>query len=116
MKFHTKSALLILLAMHVGFAPGRQAAAADRQVEAGRLLVQENCARCHAVGRTGESAMEEAPPFRRLHTRYPVDDLAEALAEGISVGHKEMPPFQFEPVQIEALIAYLKSLERPLRD
>lgn len=116
MKFHTKSVLMALLAMQVGLNPGNQASAAAEEVEAGRLLVQENCARCHAVGRSGESVMEEAPPFRRLHTRYPIEYLAEALAEGISVGHKEMPPFQFEPIQIKELLAYLKSLERPLRD
>jgi len=58
-----------------------------------------------------ESPLPEAPPFRRLHDRYKIDDLAEAFAEGIVVGHKEMPPFEFGPPQINALLAYIKSLE-----
>lgn len=84
----------------------------DPAVEDGRLIALENCTRCHAIGRSDESPLDEAPPFRRLHERYEIDDLAEAFAEGIAVGHKEMPPFAFRPRQIDALLAYLKSLER----
>ena len=32
-----------------------------------------------------------APPLRTLHQRYPIDSLGEALAEGISTGHGDMP-------------------------
>jgi cytochrome c len=46
-----------------------------------------------------------------LHQRYPVDDLAESLAEGISTGHPTMPEWRFDPGQIGDLIAYLKTLE-----
>jgi cytochrome c len=69
-------------------------------------------ARCHAVGRAGDSPLRITPPFRTLHTRYPVENLAEALAEGITVGHPAMPEFRLDPDQIENLIAYLKTLER----
>ena len=41
-------------------------------------LAQTNCSQCHAIGRVGDSPIPEAPPFRTLHTRYPVEDLAEA--------------------------------------
>ena len=68
--------------------------------------------RCHAVGRAGDSPLRIAPPFRTLHTRYPVENLAEALAEGITVGHPAMPEFRLDPDQIDNLIAYLKTLER----
>ena len=88
------------------------AAAWDRLVKQGETLARTNCARCHAVGRAGESPLRAAPPFRDLHTRYPVEDLGEALAEGIRTGHPSMPEFRFDPDQAEALIAYLKSLER----
>lgn len=87
-------------------------ALSDTLENEGRAIALNNCARCHAVERTGNSPVREAPPFRRLHERYPVDMLAEALAEGITVGHPDMPRFELEPPQIEALIAYLKSLER----
>ncbi|MGU3421462.1 c-type cytochrome [Methylobacterium sp. D54C] len=92
--------------------PVEGATAWDRQVKQGETLARTNCARCHAVGRAGASPLRVAPPFRELHTRYPVEDLGEALAEGIRTGHPSMPEFRFDPDQAEALIAYLKSLER----
>jgi mono/diheme cytochrome c family protein len=61
---------------------------------------------------SGESRLPAAPAFRDLHRRYPVEQLAEAFAEGISTGHAAMPEFQFTPAQINDLIAYLKTLER----
>ena len=63
---------------------------------------------CHQ--REGESPMGLAPPFRELPKRYPVDHLAEALAEGIVTGHPAMPEFTFTPREIEALLSYLSSL------
>lgn len=84
----------------------------DRQEQRGATLARANCARCHAVGRSGASPLREAPPFRELHTRYPVEDLGEALAEGIRTGHPSIPEFRFDADEGAALIAYLKSLER----
>lgn len=78
----------------------------------GRILVLENCARCHSVDKVGESPLKIAPPFRTLHQRYPVEDLEEPLAEGIVTGHPTMPEFRFDPGQVGDIIAYLKSLER----
>jgi mono/diheme cytochrome c family protein len=60
----------------------------------------------------GTSPLQVAPPFRELHLRYNVEDLAESLGEGILVGHPSMPVFRFDPDQIENLIAYLKTLEQ----
>jgi mono/diheme cytochrome c family protein len=77
----------------------------------GRVFVQTNCAKCHAVGRVGESPLSIAPPFRTLHERYPVESLEEALTEGIMTGHPSMPEFQLAPDQAAGVIAYLKSLE-----
>lgn len=93
------------------FAASR-AAAWDARVERGRVLARTECSRCHAVGQTGASPLRQAPPFHTLHQRYPVDALAEALTEGIRTGHPTMPEFRFESDQAEALIAYLKTLER----
>jgi hypothetical protein len=55
--------------------------------------------------------LKVAPPFRTLHRRYPVDSLAEALAEGIVTGHPMMPEFQLDPGQVGDVIAYLKTLQ-----
>lgn len=94
------------------FAGAADAQAPAGDVARGRELAQSRCGGCHAVGPTGQSAMPAAPPFRELHRRYPVEQLAEALAEGITTGHEAMPEFQLAPAQVEALIAYLKTLER----
>ena len=76
----------------------------------GHSLVEANCARCHAIGKDDTSHHPEAPPFRIVVTRYPPDNLAEALAEGIVSGHPDMPEFVFQPDEIAAIIAYLDTL------
>jgi cytochrome c len=78
----------------------------------GARIAQERCAACHAVGATGASPRPGAPAFRDLHSRYPVDQLAESLAEGIVTGHPDMPEVSFDQAEVAALIAYLRSLER----
>jgi mono/diheme cytochrome c family protein len=88
------------------------AAAAPSPQERGRALAEAKCARCHAVGARGASPVSPAPPFRTLPQRYPVESLAEALAEGIVVGHPMMPEFQLEPPEIDALLAYIESLAK----
>ena len=40
-----------------------------------------------------------------------MENLVEALAEGIRTAHRAMPEFALDPHQIDDLIAYLKSLE-----
>lgn len=91
------------------------AAALTPAEQRGFVFVQTNCAKCHAIGRFGTSPLAVAPPFRTLHENYPVEDLAEALAEGIVVGHPSMPQFQLDPAEVDDVIAYLKSLERPIQ-
>jgi mono/diheme cytochrome c family protein len=77
----------------------------------GEALVRENCSRCHAIGKEGVSPHPEAPPFRTLSSKYPVEDLAESLAEGIVSGHPDMPIFAFSPHDVEAIIEYLTSIQ-----
>jgi len=80
-------------------------------VAQGRRLAMLYCARCHAIDKVSPSPLKIAPPFRTLHERYPVENLQEALAEGIVVGHPAMPQFSFEPDQVNDFLAFLKSLE-----
>ena len=82
-----------------------------QDINAGQGVARDNCARCHAITRTDESAHKEAPPFRDVVTRYPPASLAEALAEGISTGHPDMPEFVFSADQVSDLIAYLEKLQ-----
>lgn len=77
----------------------------------GQALLQANCARCHAIGADDTSTHKDAPPFRVVVTRYPPDNLAEALAEGLVSGHPDMPEFVFEPDEVVAITTYLESLK-----
>jgi cytochrome c len=107
MKQASVSAAALLCALVIASASQAQEAQTDR----GRSFAQKNCAPCHAIGTTGESPLPKAPPFRTLHLYYPVEQLAESLAEGIKTTHP-MPEFQLDSAQIADVIAYLKSLER----
>ena len=103
----------VLLAACVLAAWPRPAAAQDAdQLKRGEALLQRDCAKCHAVGLTGDSSHKDAPPFRILGKRYPIESLEEALGEGIMTGHPDMPEFQFDPDEVGAIIAYLKSIQR----
>ena len=87
------------------------ALAASPAEQRGRTFALNNCSKCHSIDRVTQSPLKIAPPFRILHTRYPIETLAESLAEGIMTGHPTMPQFQLDPDQINDLLAYLKTLE-----
>jgi cytochrome c len=93
---------------------GPAGAASKEAIKVGEGIARTNCGRCHAVGRRGESPNPKSPPFRYLARRYPLSNLEEALGEGIVVGHEglEMPQFQFDAKQVEALLVYLNSIQR----
>ncbi len=102
--------LLILLGALHGLAV--VATAAENAAAGGQQLVEANCARCHAIGKTGKSPLAKAPTFRDVMKRYDASNLEEALAEGIVTGHNEMPEFTFEADQIAAIVAYLSTLQK----
>ena len=91
---------------------GPALASPSPSVDRGRAFAIANCARCHSIDKVTASPLSIAPPFRTLHTRYPVESLQEALAEGIVTGHPTMPEFQLDPGQADDLIKFLKTLER----
>ncbi|MGE3582387.1 MAG: cytochrome c [Hyphomonadaceae bacterium] len=77
----------------------------------GRAIAETHCASCHAIGGDGVSRHPQAPPFRTFSENYPVTALEEAFAEGILVGHPAMPEFRLEPDEIDALLAYIQSVQ-----
>ena len=104
----TKRILALIALTLISLTPA-EAASPDQQ--RGKTFALNNCARCHAIERVGPSPLKIAPPFRTLHKRYPIETLAESLAEGIQTGHPTMPEFRLDPDQIHDLLAYLKTLE-----
>jgi cytochrome c len=112
--FALAMAALLGVTLSSGPIPGTMSAAlaAEKDLtDKGEVLVQENCSRCHAIGVEGPSPNADAPPFRTLSSRYPIEDLAESLAEGIVSGHPDMPIFVFGPHDVDAIIAYLESIQ-----
>ncbi|GLI94656.1 c-type cytochrome [Methylocystis echinoides] len=103
-------ALLALLLLGAGAAQ----AASPETLRRGAAIARANCSTCHAIGRTGASPNPKSPPFRELSRRYPLSNLEEALGEGIVVGHEgvEMPQFRLDTAQVEALLAYLGSIQK----
>jgi mono/diheme cytochrome c family protein len=85
--------------------------AGAQDLKRGETLLAKACGSCHALGR-GDSADKNAPAFRTLGQRYPVESLEEALAEGFMTGHPPMPEFQFDADDVGAIIAYLKSIQQ----
>ena len=57
-----KALLLGFLVLLVGLGPA--VAAEKGTVGRGELLLRENCSRCHAIGKEGNSPHPEAPTFR----------------------------------------------------
>jgi cytochrome c len=88
------------------------AAQSSPAAQRGLTFVRVHCAQCHAVDAVSESPLTIAPPFRKLHRKYPIENLRGPLSEGIVVGHPTMPQFRLEPDQVGDVIAYLKTLER----
>ncbi len=76
----------------------------------GEKIAQEKCSKCHAVGKTDASPDRKAPPFRDIGKNFPLEHLAEALAEGIVTGDNNMPEFKFGPRDIDAILDYIAEM------
>jgi cytochrome c len=112
---HRSLLILPLLLCTLSLASGQDGADPKQPdpKQQGKALLAAHCARCHAIASIGDSPHRQAPPFRTLGQKYPVDWLAEALGEGLSTGHPDMPEFVFEPQEIKAILTYLQSIQVP---
>ena len=100
--------LLLTIAASSGAA---SAEATSPAAQRGLVFVRTHCAQCHAIDKLSPSPLAAAPPFRTLHRRYPVENLQEALAEGIVTGHPSMPEFRLDLGQVNDVITFFKTLE-----
>jgi mono/diheme cytochrome c family protein len=80
----------------------------------GRIIADRLCARCHAIDPGAASPVAQAPPLWRIGQRYPVENLAESMAEGMVTGHGPvvMPSFELDTASIDALLAYMASIQQ----
>ena len=79
--------------------------------EAGHRVAQLKCARCHAVELSGESRNQNAPPFREISRSLTIMSNETSFREGVRIGHMDMPPVRLTRSEIEALSAYLHTLQ-----
>jgi cytochrome c len=77
----------------------------------GEELVSQHCGACHAVGRFGRSGEADARSLRSLAQQRRLARVEALLEAGASPGHPRMPNFRFDRFDIEAILAYLRSLE-----
>ena len=84
---------------------------AQDPAEQGRALLQANCARCHAIGKTDVSPLEAAPPFRVISQSYELDRFGRYLRRGITSTHPDMPEFRFDEDSAAAVVAYLRTIQ-----
>lgn len=80
--------------------------------EEGRDYARAYCSSCHAVGLTGSSPNPNAPTFRDVANRYPIEEMRQRIEDGFVEGHPKMPRFVLSPERADDLVAYLKTLRR----
>lgn len=87
----------------------------SQSVRVGRLVAQEHCARCHAIGRRGQSRNPKAPRFPLIAERYPGNNPAPVLIDGTVVRHPGMPEFRLLENETDGLVAYIRRMSRTWR-
>jgi mono/diheme cytochrome c family protein len=102
---HGRTIVALLIVLGAGHARAQDPA--DR----GRVLLQENCARCHAVGKIDVSPLKAAPPFRIISQSFDLDTFARYLTRGIASSHPDMPEFRFDGDDAAAVVAYLRTIQ-----
>ena len=90
--------------------------ALDAEQRRGKVLLDNLCGRCHAVGKTGRSPHAGAPPFRTFGEGKLYDnDFGQRLQDGLTTIHPDMPTFRFSRADAEAAVNYLKSIQERKR-
>lgn len=80
----------------------------------GKAILQELCAECHAIGRTGASPNKLAPPFRSFsETKLYDSDFKQRLLSGLTSIHPFMPTFRFSREDAEEVLSYMRSIQQP---
>jgi len=101
-----------LLVLTIGLLWSTFAHARAAEQRNGKEMLQQLCARCHSVGRTGASPNRQAPPFRSFsETKLYDSDFLQRLQDGYSSIHRFMPTFRFNREDAEEVLNYMKSIQ-----
>ena len=104
--------MLLLIASLLALSLPGSAAQAQDPARRGRALLKEFCAPCHAIGKTGNSPVRGALPFRTLSRSFDLDRFPQLLERGLSSSHPAMPEFKFSGRDARAATAYLRSIQQ----
>lgn len=111
-----KRFLLLVLSATTALVWSSSAHARAEERRQGKEMVQQLCARCHAVGRTGASPNRLAPPFRSFsETKLYDSDFKQRLLTGLTSIHPFMPTFRFNREDAEEVLGYMRSIREPPR-
>jgi len=80
-------------------------------VRRGEAVLSRQCALCHAIGRYGDS--RQGRTFVDIARRSDLAAVRKSLETGITSGHPEMPKVTLTGNDIEAIIAYLRTIAQP---
>jgi cytochrome c len=107
-----KTAIAVAAAFHLlAHPPGRAiAAGAAATGLQGKSVLEKHCARCHAIERQGPSPLAQAPPFRDVYDKYPLEELEMRLTEGAVSHYRYMPQIDLTHEDVAAVMAYLASI------
>ena len=91
-------------------------AAADVKTEAdkGRMLLEQNCGRCHGVMGDQKSPLKQAPNLSVVLGAWPNEELELELADGVGSRHRDMPQVQFSPEEITSIYYFLHGGEEKM--
>lgn len=89
------------------------AAVAEGDVDLGAEIARESCVRCHDVESNG--AFKEYPPSFAAIAVYRSDDqiYGRIMFPPVHVGMPEIG-YMLSPINVEHLVAYIRSLEAPM--
>ncbi|MGI9350873.1 MAG: cytochrome c [Rhizobiaceae bacterium] len=74
----------------------------------GEGLANENCAKCHAIGLTGESPNSGAIPFRKLSSIRSITLIGWELMNEDWGKHRKMPQFEITADQVRDILKWIK--------
>lgn len=111
MHAHKAKLHVVLLALCAVLLAGSWSAKAeDGPGVRGKALLQQHCARCHALDAKGDSPLKAAPPLRDVYQRFAPRDLHAMLVAGMVSRHRDMPQVDMSPQDADAVMAYLYAL------
>jgi cytochrome c len=88
------------------------AQALDPEQARAKAMLENLCGRCHAVGKTGKSPNQLAPPFRSFGEKLYDTDMTQRLQDGLTTIHPDMPTFRFNRHEAAAAVNYLRSIQK----